>query len=70
MLVERQLQIAQCLLHFALRGLGAQGLGQLGGELLWRGGHQFTPLRPAHVFHRTGLGGALLGAGLAEDREQ
>ncbi|MDT4872672.1 hypothetical protein FQZ97_1078690 [compost metagenome] len=66
-LVERQIEIAQRLLDFLLRSLGAQGFGQLRGELLGRGRVQFTALRAAHVVHGAGFGSAgLLGTGVGE----
>ncbi|MNO89064.1 hypothetical protein D3C76_805360 [compost metagenome] len=65
--VERQVEVAQCLLDFLLCGLGAQRLGQLGGEFLRRGGVQLAALRAAHVIHGTGFGRAdLFGAGVGE----
>ncbi|VTQ27465.1 Uncharacterised protein [Pseudomonas aeruginosa] len=69
--VEGQVEIAQGLLDLLLRGLGAQRLGQLAGELLRRTGEQFAALRTAYVVHRAGLGGAFfLVAGLGEQRHQ
>lgn len=56
--VERQMQVAQGLFDLMLGGLGAQGLGQLRGKFLWRGGQQFTALRAAHVIHGAGFGSA------------
>ena len=44
-LVEGQVQVAQGLFDFLLSGDGAQGFGQLGGEVLRRVGQQFAPLR-------------------------
>ncbi len=70
-LVERQIEVAQRLFDFLLRGLGAQGLGQLRGELLGRGGMQLAALRAAHVVHRAGFGGAgFFRAGVGEQRDQ
>ncbi|MCY1346282.1 hypothetical protein D9M69_323650 [compost metagenome] len=70
-LVEAQVQVAQGLFHFLLRGLGAERLGQLAGEFLRRAGQQCAALRTADVVHGTGFGGALfLVAGLGEQRDQ
>jgi hypothetical protein len=70
-LVERQVEVAQGLLDFFLRGLGAQRLGQLRGEFLGRGGVQLAALRATHVVHRAGFGGAgFFGAGVGEQRDQ
>ncbi|MCY1349069.1 hypothetical protein D9M69_352410 [compost metagenome] len=70
-LVERQVQVAQCLFHFLLRRLGAEGLGQLRGELLGRSSHQLAALRPAYVVHGAGFGGAaFFRAGFGEERNQ
>ncbi|MNF50245.1 hypothetical protein D3C84_315360 [compost metagenome] len=65
------MQVAQGLLDLALGGLGAERFGQLGGELLWRLGQQFAPLRAPHVVHSAGFGGTLLlGTGLGKQRDQ
>ena len=70
-LVKRQVEVAQRLFDFLLCGLGAQGLGQLRGELLGRGRMQLAALRAAHVVHRAGFGGAgFFGAGVGEQRDQ
>ncbi|MCY1349112.1 hypothetical protein D9M69_352860 [compost metagenome] len=69
--VEGQVEVAQGLFHFLLCGLGAQGLGQLSGELLGRAGQQFAALRSAHVVHGAGFGGAaFFRAGFGEERNQ
>ncbi|MNO49970.1 hypothetical protein D3C76_403330 [compost metagenome] len=70
-LVERQIEVAQCLFHFFLRRFCTQWLGQLRGELLGRGGVQFPTLRAANVIHSAGFGSAgLFGAGVGEQRDQ
>ncbi|MNZ57967.1 hypothetical protein D3C78_759630 [compost metagenome] len=70
-LVEGQVEITQGLFDFLLCGLGAQGLGQLRGEFLRRGGMQFAALRTAHVIHRARFGGAdFFTAGVGEQRNQ
>ncbi|CRM89919.1 hypothetical protein [Pseudomonas sp. 22 E 5] len=70
-LIEWQIQITQRLFNFLLRRLGAQGLGQLRGELLGRGRMQFAALRTAHVIHRAGFGGAgFFRAGVGEQGDQ
>ncbi|MNX23913.1 hypothetical protein D3C86_539260 [compost metagenome] len=69
--VERQIKIAQGLLDFFLRSLGAQRFRQLCGEFLWRSGMQLTPLRATNVIHSAGFGSAgLFGTGVGEQRDQ
>ena len=70
-LVKWQVEVAQRLFDFLLCGLGAQGLGQLRGELLGRCRMQFAALRAAYVVYRTGFCGAgFFGAGVGEQRDQ